>query len=562
MKRPAGNCMVPTTTHHEPIQDRIIRIQHDLEVLTEFYNIEISPKRTKKLQKFYQDEVESLKSAPFDSYDQEAKVDYVLLQNFLETKSRQLESKSKEHEKLGTLLPFAPLITELCESRQEMKPIEGPKAASALHALSQDLACVLSKIDQHALRTDKLTAFRAAKTLNQLSVHLQEWFKYFNGYDPLFSWWVRAPYEKLEKLFAVLESRIQEELVGIAPGDENTIVGEPIGRDALLADLSAEKIAYTPEEMIRIGEVEYDWCLREMEAASKNMGYSDWKDALEFVKNSYVEPGKQTQLIRDLAIEAEAYVEKHDMVTIPPLAKLWRMFMIQPEEQKVSPFFLGGPYIQVSYPTADMEHEDKLMSMRGNNPHFSRSTVFHELLPGHHLQYHQTLRHRPYRKLFRTSFWTEGWAFYWELVLWDRGFASKPEDKIGMLFWHMHRCIRIVFSLKFHLGLLTPQECVDLLVEKVGHERANAEGEVRRSFNGDYSPLYQVGYMLGALQFYKLRKELVDTGKVPQKDFHDRILKSGNMPIEVLRALFMDKKLDREGFKPEWRFYGEIDAEK
>ncbi|TID16098.1 hypothetical protein E2P81_ATG08956 [Venturia nashicola] len=558
MKRPASKVVVADTTY-ESIQDRIIRIKHDLKDLTEFYDIEISPKRTQKLQSFYRDEYESLKNAPFDSYDQDAKIDYLLLQNFLETHSRQLDIKAKEHKDLGTILPFAPSIIELCESRQEMKPLEGAKAASALYSLSQSLTSVQSKIEQHALKTDKLTAFRAAKALRLLSGHLKEWFNYFNRYDPLFSWWVKAPYEKLEKQFVSLESKIREKLVGIAPGDQDTIVGEPIGRDGLLADLSAEKIAYTPEEIIRIGESEYEWCLKEMEAASKDLGYSDWKDALEHVKNCYVEPGKQPQLIRDLALEAEAYVEKHDLVTIPPLAKLWRMFMIPPEVQKVSPFFLGGPYIQVSYPTAEMEHEDKLMSMRGNNPHFSRSTVFHELLPGHHLQYHQTLRHRPYRKLFRTSFWTEGWAFYWELILWDRGFASKPEDKIGMLFWHMHRCIRIVFSLKFHLGLLTPQECVDLLVEKVGHERANAEGEVRRSFNGDYSPLYQVGYMLGALQFYQLRKEMVDTGKVQQKEFHDRIMKAGNMPVEVLRALLTGKKLDHKGFKPEWRFYAKID---
>jgi hypothetical protein len=453
MKRPINNVTVPIEiAYHEPIQDRITRITYDLEDLTEFYNIEISPKRTEKLQTFYQDELNSLKGAPFESYDQEAKIDYLLLQNFLETHSGQLQIKATQYEELGNILPFAASIIELCESRQEMRPIEGQKAASALHSLSQSFTDIQSKIEKHELKSDKLTAFRAAKALNQLSLHLREWFEYFNGYDPLFSWWAKAPFEKVNKQFSALESTIREKLVGIAPGDQDTIVGEPIGRKGLLADLAAEKITYTPEEIIRIGELEYEWCLKEIKAASNELGYSDWKDALEYVKNSYVEPGKQPQLIRDLALEAEAYVEKHDMVTVPPLAKLWRMFMIPPKEQKVSPFFLGGPYIQVSYPTNEMEHEDKLMSMRGNNPHFSRSTVFHELIPGHHLQFHQTLRHRPYRKLFRTSFWTEGWAFYWELILWDRNFASKPEDKIGMLFWHMHRCIRIVFSLKFHLG--------------------------------------------------------------------------------------------------------------
>jgi uncharacterized protein (DUF885 family) len=82
---------------------------------------------------------------------------------------------------------------------------------------------------------------------------------------------------------------------------------------------------------------------------------------------------------------------------------------------------------------------------------------------------------------------------------------------------------------------MTPQECVDFLVERVGHERANAEGEVRRSFNGSYSPLYQVAYMIGGLQFRALRRELVGSRKMSNRDFHDTILKRGEMPVEMVR---------------------------
>ena len=65
-------------------------------------------------------------------------------------------------------------------------------------------------------------------------------------------------------------------------------------------------------------------------------------------------------------------------------------------------------------------------------------------------------------------FWTEGWALYREMLLWDLGFAKTPEDRMGFLFWRMHRCTRIIFSLGYHLGKMTPQECVDLLVDVVG----------------------------------------------------------------------------------------------
>lgn len=101
---------------------------------------------------------------------------------------------------------------------------------------------------------------------------------------------------------------------------------------------------------------------------------------------------------------------------------------------------------------------------------------------------------------------------------------------------------------------MAPQECIDLLVDHVGHERATAEGEVRRSLNGDYSPLYQAGYMLGALQIYALRKETVETGHIAEKEFHDRFLKENCMPIELARALMQDQPLSRE-HKPSWKFY-------
>jgi hypothetical protein len=279
--------------------------------------------------------------------------------------------------------------------------------------------------------------------------------------------------------------------------------------------------------------------------------------ALEYVKTLYVEPGKQPELIRELALEAIKFMDDHDLVTIPQLARdTWRMEMMTPERQLVSPFFLGGETIQVSYPTNTMGHEAKMMSMRGNNIHFSRATVFHELIPGHHLQGFMATRYRSYRQLFSTPFWGEGGALYWEMLLWDMNFAKSPENRIGMLFWRMHRSARIIFSLSFHLEKMTPQECIDLLVKKVGHEVDNATAEVRRSFGGAYGPLYQCAYLLGGLQLRALHRELVDSGKMTNRVFHDAVLKENRIPIEMVRASLTKQKLSRD-FVSSWKFYGD-----
>jgi uncharacterized protein (DUF885 family) len=120
----------------------------------------------------------------------------------------------------------------------------------------------------------------------------------------------------------------------------------------------------------------------------------------------------------------------------------------------------------------------------------------------------------------------------------------------------MHRCARSIFSLRFHMGDWSPQECVDFLVERVGFERDNATAEVRRSFQGDYPPLYQAAYLLGGLQLWGLRKEVVGAGAMPQRAFHDEVVRQGSMPAALLRLVFSRQKLTRD-MSIDWTFYGD-----
>jgi len=394
--------------------------------------------------------------------------------------------------------------------------------------------------------------------LGELRQELEVWHRFGSGYDPLFTWWCEAPWQALDEALQDYGRFLEKELGGLDPDDRDRIVGDPIGREALLAELAFARIPYTPEELIAIGERELAWCQEERLRAARELGFEDdWRAAQEHVKEQHVPPGAQPRLILDLAREAVDFLRERDLLTIPKLAwEGWRMQMMSLERQKFTPYFTGGEVISIAYPTPAMSHADKLMSMRGNNIHFSRATVHHELIPGHHLQGYMARRWNPHRQAFRTPFLVEGWALYWELRLWDLGFPRNAEDRIGMLFWRAHRCARIVFSLKFHLGEWSPEECVDFLVEQVGHERRNAEGEVRRSVQGGYGPLYQCAYMLGGLQLRALHDELVGGAGWSEKRFHDAVLRQGPIPIELLRAaLREDLPLDRD-FPVAWRFEG------
>jgi folate-dependent tRNA-U54 methylase TrmFO/GidA len=60
--------------------------------------------------------------------------------------------------------------------------------------------------------------------------------------------------------------------------------------------------------------------------------------------------------------------------------------------------------------------------------------------------------------------------------------------------------------------------------------------------------------MLGALQFYALHKELVDSGKMTNRAFHDALYREGNMPVEMVRLAVSGQKVTRD-YKTSWKFY-------
>ena len=123
-----------------------------------------------------------------------------------------------------------------------------------------------------------------------------------------------------------------------------------------------------------------------------------------------------------------------------------------------------------------------------------------------------------------------------------------------MLHWHLHRAARLIFSLKYQLEEWTADEAVDFLIERVGHEPANARGEVRRSAQAP--PLYQVAYKVGGLQFRALYEEVVEDGDMSSQEFHDAVMQGGRMPVELVRANVAGIPLEPD-HEAEWRFRGD-----
>jgi hypothetical protein len=529
----------------------------DRNALGRRYSVAYSPERQARLGRYqdaWQGELERL---AFGTLSREAQVDAVLLHNRVRYEQQVLAREAALFAEMAPMLPFADTLFAMLEARRQLVRPEPEVAARRIASMLDALAAARERLTAaNAVKPSRSAALRAAETTADLRRQFQGWQRFYVGYDPELTWRLGEPAKRFDAELEKWRTFLREQIVGAKPGQDEPIVGDPIGATGLADDLANEMIAYTPAELLAIAEREFAYLEGEARRAARDMGLGDdWKAALERTKRDYPEVGGQTAAVRDMAWEAIDWVESRNLVTVPPLAKeVWRMEMMSAEAQKTNPFFLGGEVIQVSSPTDGQTEEEKAMALRANNRHFSRATVHHELIPGHHLQGFAAARTNTHRGIFYTPFYVEGWALWWEIHMWDLGFPRTPENRMGMLFWRMHRAARIIFSLKFHLGEWTPEQCIDFLVDRVGHERASATGEVRRSFNGNYSPLYQAGYLLGGMQLRALHAEVVGSGRMTERAFHDAVLATGPMPIEMVRALLVPSVPLRMGQRASWRF--------
>jgi hypothetical protein len=538
----------------------------DQSALGRKYSVALSGERTERMREFLASWRSAVEHLPFESFAIGDRVDWILLRNEIERARLRLERELVDRAPALALAPFAEPLAALAAGREAVPAMPARGAADELDrirglviAAETSLAARLDSAD----RPSSAECRRLMLLLDDLALDLAAWRRFRAGYDPEFTWWTTAPLAALDESLDRFRRTLRERGVGLVPDRPDVIVGTPIGRAALEEELRFAWIPYTPEELIAIGEREFAWCEAELRRAADEIDRrdgrpvpedGDWKRALELVKRDFVEPGEQPALIRALALEAIEFLEERDLVGIPRLAReTWRMEMMPPAVQRSTPFFTGGEAITIAFPTDGMQHADKAMALRSNNRHFARATVHHELIPGHHLQQFFQARWRTHRSLFTTPFWIEGWALHWELRLWDLGFGDTPERRVGMLFWRLHRAARIVFSLKYHLGTMTAEECVAMLVDRVGHERSSAEGEVRRSVSGDYGPLYQAAYLLGGLQFRAMHAEFVGGGRMSERAFHDRILEENSIPPELVRVLLRGELPERD-LRTTWRF--------
>ena len=171
-------------------------------------------------------------------------------------------------------------------------------------------------------------------------------------------------------------------------------------------------------------------------------------------------------------------------------------------------------------------------------PSWSLPTLtYHEAIPGHHLQL--TLANEAQglpllRKVLGNNAYAEGWALYAEEVAVQMGmYDHDPFGHIGQLHDAMLRAVRLVIDSGVHAKQWSREQAVKYYADTLGDPESGAVTEVERYC---VWPGQACGYMVGKLTMLAVRAK-AEKGlgrKFDIRQFHDAVLLSGNMPLDVL----------------------------
>jgi hypothetical protein len=282
------------------IQTTIQTFAADLADIQSFLSISFSPTRATKVKDFLTSALTSLsKNFDFDLLHQNDQVDYLLLKSHVKRLLHQRNAAEEKYCKakdLGLFAEWVDVCIQFVETRHNVGRQSGREIATTFQSAEKGIDRLISVLNSERSSGgdgERFIMFWTIAKFEELKEVLAEAVGFYQGYDPVISWWIEKPWETLETRLSVLIAALRQKTGVEGSSSADDIVGDPIGREALLKELESEWIAYTPEELVAIGEEELQWCKREMKKASKNLGFGSSQDALEHVKNTFVGPGEQ-----------------------------------------------------------------------------------------------------------------------------------------------------------------------------------------------------------------------------------------------------------------------------
>jgi uncharacterized protein (DUF885 family) len=321
----------------------------------------------------------------------------------------------------------------------------------------------------------------------------------------------------------------------------------------------------SPDQVLAAAEKDFEDTRRQMLALARSMPGIDGEGdegqvirrALDKVaanhatRETYLETAR-----RDLA-EARAFVKEKNLLTLPSRDNLQ---VIETPEFMRGIYSVGGfnpapafePQLGAFYwitPIPASWPADRVESkLREYNTYGLKLLTLHEAMPGHYVQleYANDVQ-PPLRRILRSVFgngpYVEGWAVYATEVMLDSGYMNNdPGLRLTFLKQQLRVFANTILDVRLQTKGMTDEQALTLMMDGAFQEREEAEGKLQRAkLSSTQLPTYYVGWR----DWHRVRERYreANSGMVNLKEFHERALREGALPLPVLSRLITGRAL-------------------
>ncbi|HET9354703.1 MAG TPA: DUF885 domain-containing protein [Sphingomicrobium sp.] len=304
--------------------------------------------------------------------------------------------------------------------------------------------------------------------------------------------------------------------------------------NALLANYTTTDL--TADQIHDIGLRETKRIQDEMSAIMKKVGFQGTLQ--QFFEHARTDP-------KFFPKTREDYLTRTDAALKAMQAKLPEYFATLPKDpltvKPVEPFrekSAGKAFYQRPAPDGSRPgvYYVNLYDLKAMSLNELEALAFHEGIPGHHLQLSiqtQLGQVPPFRRFGGVTAFSEGWGLYSEELAKDMGFYTDPMADFGRLSMEILRAGRLVVDTGIHAKRWTRQQAIDWFLANTPNAKGDIVSQVERYV---VFPGQATAYMIGKLKIMELReKSRAALGdKFDIKAFHDVVLKSGPVPLDIL----------------------------
>ena len=319
--------------------------------------------------------------------------------------------------------------------------------------------------------------------------------------------------------------------------------------DAMLRDQYL--LPYDSDELYDFGVREFERTVEELEQVAKKIDPArSWQELAVEIKNDYPDPDKMIEVHQQWVDKAREHIVSNNLVPIP-----WKERVdVVPRAEYLRKYSYYGNFSQATAPNA----QGVLVAQWMINPFEEQwddntkqeylvehdygviiVTAPHESYAGHHVQgLYQLHNPRKLRRKNGLALFSEGWGLYNEQLMRETGFYPNDRVHLRHLQLRLWRNARVVWDVGIHTGKMSYEQAVSLLSDRVGFLRWAAQLEIDGSAE---TPGYRIGYFVGMSEILKMRADYKKAvgDRFSLVDFHERLLKIGNMPPALMREALM-----------------------